>query len=137
MEPLRYEGDRNLLVEHTGAHAIENFGLDHVIAVNNHENVLHRNLLPMAHCRENFVQDDMIEIGGFPVQLPRLLDSVTHVKDVRVACIWITYTQITQANCDVTPDTHALAATHDLAAGRACTCTIAKRENCRQTATLV
>jgi hypothetical protein len=59
----------------------------HVIAVHDHEDVLQGDLLGLAHCRVDLLQQHVVEIGTLAVQLPGFLYSVTDIEHIRVACM--------------------------------------------------
>jgi hypothetical protein len=84
---LRNQSHCDLLVEHAWAHLIEDFGLDHVVAVHDHDDVFWRDLVASSHPWEDLREHDMVEVCAFAVELAGLLDAVSDVEHVGVAYI--------------------------------------------------
>jgi hypothetical protein len=83
---LRNKSHCDFLVEHAWAHLIEDFGLDHVVTVHDHDDVFRGDLVASSHPWEDLREHDMVEVCAFAIELAGLLDAVSNVEHVGVAC---------------------------------------------------
>jgi hypothetical protein len=83
---LRNEGDCHLLIQHAWAHFVEDVRLHHVVTVDHHDDILLRDLIKSSNTGEDLLKHNVVEVCTFAVKLTRLLDAISDIEHIGVAC---------------------------------------------------
>jgi hypothetical protein len=85
VERLRDEADGDGAVKHDGTGLGEELGLNEVVAVHDHEDVLVRDVARSLNVRVHLVEDHVVDVGRLAVQLMRERLAVTDPDHVAEA----------------------------------------------------